>query len=49
MTSPQVRGAGAWSPAAVRDAIGAALDRGSSTELTGYYRHCGYAVTGQPL
>lgn len=44
----QVRGAKARTPAAVRDAIGAALDRVTPAELTAYYRHCGYTTTGQP-
>lgn len=43
-----VRGAKARTPAAVRDAIGTTLDRVTPTELTAYYRHCGYAVAGQP-
>ncbi len=42
-----VRGAKPRTPAAVDDAIGAALDRVTSAELTAYYRHCGYAVPGQ--
>ncbi len=42
----QVRGAEARHPAAVRDAIGAALDQVSRTGLAAEYRHCGYAVTG---
>jgi len=44
----QVRGAKARTPEAVRDAIGAALDRVTPAELTAYYRHCGYTTTGQP-
>lgn len=42
-----VRGAKARTPAAVDDAIGAALDRVTPAELTAYYRHCGYGVAGQ--
>lgn len=44
-----VRGATARPPEAVRTAIGAALDRVTPAELTASYRHCGYAVSGQPL
>ena len=42
------RGARARTPDAVRQAIGTAIDQVTPSELTAYYRHCGYAVTGQP-
>lgn len=44
-----VRGAKARTPEAVRTALGTALDRVTPAELTASYRHCGYAVSGQPL
>jgi transposase len=44
-----VRGAKARTPEAVIAAIGTALDHVTPAELTAYYRHCGYAVTRQPL
>ncbi len=44
----EVRGAKGRTREAVEAAIGAALDRLTSAELTAYYRHCGYHVTGQP-
>ena len=43
-----VRAARARTPDAVRQAIGTALDQVTPSELTASYRHCGYAVTGQP-
>lgn len=44
-----VRGAKARTAEAVITAIGAALDRVTPAELTGYYRHCGYVTSSQPL
>lgn len=44
----EVRGAKARTRDAVEQAIGIALDRLTSAELTAYHRHCGDRVTRQP-
>ncbi len=46
-----LRGAKARTPDAVIDAIGTGLDQVTPAQLRGYYRHCGYHLSGsgQPL